>query len=94
MGTLLPATVVAPTLDQMPSPSVSGWSQRGDNDQWTYEGKDMRAAHEAMQITNAEFDASVGDLKASLDAKGVPTEEQKELLSIIESARPQVVEKR
>jgi hypothetical protein len=36
----------------------------------------------------------VGDLKASLDKIGVPTEEQKELLSIIESTRPQVVTKR
>lgn len=59
-----------------------------------YQGKDMRQAHERMQITNAEFDAAVGDLKASLDAVRIPTEEQKELLSIIESTRPQVVEKR
>lgn len=49
---------------------------------------DMRQAHERMQITNAEFDAAVGDLKASLDAVRIPTEEQKELLSIVESTRP------
>jgi hemoglobin len=60
----------------------------------TYEGRDMREVHGQMHITNAEFDAAVGDLKASLDKIGVPTEEQKELLSIIESTRPQVVTKR
>src|SRR5687768_16683067 len=60
----------------------------------TYEGRDMREVHNTMHITNAEFDATVGDLKASLDNLGIPTEEQKELLAIIESTRPQVATKR
>jgi len=59
-----------------------------------YEGKEMKEAHAGMKITNAEFDASIGDLKATLDKLGVATEEQKELLSVIESVRPQVVEER
>ena len=59
-----------------------------------YTGRDMREVHRGLRISNAEFDASVGDLKSTLDKLGVPTEEQKELLSIIESARPQVVELR
>ena len=59
-----------------------------------YDGKDMRASHAAMNVTNAEFDAAVGDLKASLDNLGVPTQEQKELLAIIETTRPQVVTSR
>jgi hemoglobin len=60
----------------------------------TYEGRDMKGSHAGMKITNAEFDASIGDLKASLDALKTPTDEQKELLSIIESTRPQIVEER
>jgi hemoglobin len=60
----------------------------------TYDGKEMKAAHADLQITNDEFDAAIGDLKASLDNLGIPTEEQKELLAIIESTRPQVVKKR
>ena len=60
----------------------------------TYEGRDMKGSHAGMKITNAEFDASIGDLKASLDALRTPTDEQKELLSIIESTRPQIVEER
>jgi hemoglobin len=59
-----------------------------------YDGKDMKASHANMHITNAEFDAAVGDLKASLDRLQVPNKEQKELLAIIESTRPQIVEER
>jgi hemoglobin len=59
-----------------------------------YEGKEMKAAHTNLHITNAEFDAAVGDLKASLDKLEIPNREQKELLSVIESTRPQVVEER
>jgi hemoglobin len=47
-----------------------------------------------MNISNVEFDAAVGDLKASLDANHIATQEQKELLAIIETTRPQIVEKR
>jgi len=60
----------------------------------TYEGREMRQVHEGLVITNPEFDAAVGDLKATLDKLGTATPEQKELLSIIESTRPQVVEER
>jgi hemoglobin len=59
-----------------------------------YDGREMGEAHKNLHITNAEFDASIGDLKASLDKLGVPTHEQKELLAIVESTRPQIVEKR
>jgi hemoglobin len=60
----------------------------------TYEGRDMKEVHNGMKITNPEFDAAVGDLKATLDKLQVGLTEQKELLAIIESTRPQVVEKR
>jgi len=59
-----------------------------------YEGKDMKAAHDGMKIANSEFDAAIGDLKASLDKLQIPNKEQKELLAIIESTRPQVVTQR
>jgi len=59
-----------------------------------YEGREMKQAHAGMHITNAEFDASMGDFKASLDKFGVATSEQKELLAIMESVRPQIVEER
>jgi hemoglobin len=59
-----------------------------------YEGKGMRAAHAALHISNPEFDAAVGDLKASLDKLQIPNKEQKEILSIFESTRPEIVTER
>ena len=59
-----------------------------------YEGKEMKSTHSGMHISNAEFDAALGDLKASLDRLKIPNKEQKELLSIIESTRPQIVTQR
>jgi hemoglobin len=57
-----------------------------------YDGRDMKASHTGMKITNDQFEAAVGDLKASLDAHKVQTQEQKEILAIVETTRPQIVE--
>ena len=59
-----------------------------------YDGKEMKSAHAGMKISNPEFDATLGDLKASLDRLQIPNKEQKELPSIIESTRPQIVTQR
>jgi hemoglobin len=56
-----------------------------------YDGKDIKAAHADMHITNAEFDAAAGDLKATMDKLQVPDAEQKELLAVIETTREQIV---
>jgi hemoglobin len=56
-----------------------------------YDGKEMKSTHAGMSITNPEFDAAIGDLKATLDKLQVPDREQKELLAIVESTRPQIV---
>ncbi|HZK80962.1 MAG TPA: group 1 truncated hemoglobin [Humisphaera sp.] len=59
-----------------------------------YDGKEMQSAHAGMHISNPEFDAAVGDLKATLDKLKIANKEQKELLSVIESTRPQIAEER
>lgn len=59
-----------------------------------YEGHGIKEAHAGMKITNAEFDASIGALKATLDALKIGIDEQKELLAVFESTRPQIAEKR
>lgn len=59
-----------------------------------YTGRDIQSAHANMKISNPEFDAAVGDLKASLDRLQVPNQEQKELLAIVESTRAQIVTQR
>jgi hemoglobin len=59
-----------------------------------YDGKELKPAHAGMQISNPEFDAAIGDLKASLDKLAVANKEQKELLAIVETTRPQIVTQR
>ena len=59
-----------------------------------YDGKEIKPNHAGMKISNPEFDAVIGDLKASLDKLQVPNKEQKELLAIVESTRPQIVTQR
>ncbi len=59
-----------------------------------YEGKELKSLHAGMQISNPEFDAVIGDIKASLDKLQVADQEQKELLAIIESTRPLIVTQR
>ena len=59
-----------------------------------YTGGQLESVHANMHISNPEFDAAIGDLKASLDKLKIPNLEQKELLAIVESTRPEIVTKR
>jgi hemoglobin len=59
-----------------------------------YTGKSMKEAHKGMEITQAEFDAFAADCKASLDKFNVPAKEQDELMKIIASTAPDIVEKK
>jgi hemoglobin len=59
-----------------------------------YQGREMRDSHAGMHISNSEFDATIGDLKASLDKLQIAQKEQKELLAVIETTRTQIVEQR
>jgi hemoglobin len=56
-----------------------------------YEGKELKSTHAEMHISNPEFDATIGDLKVTLDRLQIPNKEQKELLAIVESTRPEIV---
>jgi hemoglobin len=58
-----------------------------------YTGREVREVHQGMKITNSEFDAMVGDIKASMDRLGLPTREKRDLLAIVETTRKQIVEK-
>jgi hemoglobin len=57
----------------------------------TYTGRDMKTAHAGMGVTNADFDALVGDLVKSLDKFKVPEKEKGELLGILGPMRPSIV---
>lgn len=60
----------------------------------TYTGLDMKAAHQGMGITDAEFDALVEDLVKALDGAGVPPTEKGDLLAILGPMRADMVIKK
>jgi hemoglobin len=57
----------------------------------TYTGRDMKTTHIGMAITNAQFDALVGDLVAALNKFNVPEREKKELLGALGPMRKDIV---
>lgn len=58
----------------------------------TYSGRDMRAAHEGMGVTAAEYDALIEDLVATLDQFGVGEAEKAELTGPEARLRREIVE--
>ncbi len=60
----------------------------------TYNGLSMPQAHQGMNITDAQFNALVGDLVLALDAYSVPAAEKAELLGILGPLRSQIVGQR
>lgn len=59
-----------------------------------YTGKSMKEVHAGMQITPAEFEAAAVNLKATLDKLKVPPAEQAELMRIVGSTAPDIIEKK
>lgn len=56
-----------------------------------YVGRSMKASHTHLNITEKEWQAMLADFKATLDAFKVPAREQKELVAIVESTKPDIV---
>jgi hemoglobin len=57
-----------------------------------YAGKDMKAAHKGMKITEAEWVATVSALKAALDENQVPETEQNDLVALLAPMHDDIVE--
>jgi hemoglobin len=57
-----------------------------------YHGRDMKAAHLNMHISNSEYDALTEDLVAALDARHIPKEAQQRFLVLRDRSRSQIVE--
>lgn len=57
-----------------------------------YTGRSMKASHQGMGVTHAQFDAVVEDLVKALDKFKVPEQEKNELLSALGPLRPEIVE--
>jgi hemoglobin len=56
-----------------------------------YTGRGMKESHQHLNITQAEWDAMVGDFKATLSKFNVPHREQQELITIVGSTRNDIV---
>ena len=59
-----------------------------------YMGRDMKAAHKGMGISQAEWNAATGHLVATLDKFKVPEAEKSEVLAAISSFEKDIVEKK
>ena|GEM_PF-328660 len=59
-----------------------------------YKGRDMKDSHKGMEITEAEFNATAGHLIDVLKKYKVPQKEIDELIGIVASTRPDIVEKK
>jgi len=58
-----------------------------------YTGRDMKTSHKGMGITEADWNASVGHLVATLDKFKVPEREKNEVLGAVSALKKDIVEK-
>ncbi|HEX2590432.1 MAG TPA: group 1 truncated hemoglobin [Rhizomicrobium sp.] len=58
-----------------------------------YTGRDMKASHKALGLTNADFNAVVEDLQKALDKNGIPFATQNRLLARLAPMQHDVVTK-
>jgi len=56
-----------------------------------YTGRSMKDSHAHLNITDGEWQTMAADFKKSLDHFKVPEAEQKELFTIVESTKPDIV---
>jgi len=56
-----------------------------------YSGRTMKESHQHLNITQAQWDAMVGDFRKTLDQFKVPQQEQQELIKIVGSTKADIV---
>lgn len=85
------ATVADPARTQLLRLNLIDQICAGSGGPCQYKGKTMLEAHTGMNITEAEFNALVGDLVAALDFYQVPAQEKNDLLAILGPMKPDIV---
>ncbi len=70
---------------------VTAWSIEQTGGPQCYPGRDMAESHAHLFVTEFEFDIVAGEIAATLFHVGVPQQEHKEFMAIIESYRSMVV---
>jgi len=71
--------------------TVSKFFISGSGGPGIYDGKDMRTAHQHMNISDNEYMAAVDDVISALTTNGIGDREKGEVLFIFYSLRPDVV---
>jgi len=57
-----------------------------------YTGRDMLLSHKGMKISQADWDAFIGHLEATLDSFSLPDPERSDVLAFIDTTRADIVE--
>lgn len=57
-----------------------------------YTGRDMKIAHQGMKISESDWSAFLQHLNATLDALHVPQPESDEVVALMQSTKPDIVE--
>jgi hemoglobin len=57
-----------------------------------YTGQNMRDLHRGMNITNAQYDAAVADLRKALEGRDVPPAAAQDLIKVVEDRRKDIVQ--
>ena len=57
-----------------------------------YTGRDMKITHKGMKISESDWSAFLGHLNAMLDAFQVPQPEREEVVALMQSTKPDIVE--
>jgi hemoglobin len=57
----------------------------------SYLGRDMKTVHKGMNITEAEWNATVEDLVKALDKRNVPKKDQDELIGLLGPMKKDIV---
>lgn len=70
---------------------VTAWSVEHTGGPKCYPGRDMRASHAELQVSEQDFDVVALEIAATLSYVGVPAPELREFMEIIERYRPLVV---
>lgn len=87
------ATVASPSRTQLLRNNLIDQICAGAGGPCQYKGKTMLESHKGMNITDAEFNALVGDLVAALDKFKVPQKEKDDLLAILGPMKSDIVGK-
>ena len=58
----------------------------------SYSGRDMKISHKGMKISESDWSAFLGHVKATLEAFQVPQPERDQVVAFVQSTKPDIVE--